>query len=160
MTRIISRPNCGIERAIVPRKMPSEVAENRCRAAPNRNSGTEPAIGTPSAPLTTSQSERPAVTSTTAPLAQTLAAMISNGVRGMTSRCSRVPCSRSRISAAPARMTASMVMLSMIFMTPPNQTPFRFGLNLTRTTRGIGRAVPLLRRWTKPLISSITMFWM
>ena len=32
----------------------------------------------------------------------------------MASRCSIVPCSRSRITAAPARMIASMVMLLMI----------------------------------------------
>jgi hypothetical protein len=37
--------------------------------------------------------------------------MISNGVTGMTSRCSIVPCSRSRISAAPVRMIDSMVIV-------------------------------------------------
>ena len=35
--------------------------------------------------------------------------MISNGVTGITSRCSMVPCSRSRMSAAPVRMIESMV---------------------------------------------------
>jgi len=47
--------------------------------------------------------------------------MIWKGVTGMTSRCSTVPCSRSRISAAPVSTTASMVMALTISMTAPNQ---------------------------------------
>ena len=41
-----------------------------------------------------------------------------------------MPCSRSRIRAAPARMTDSMVMLSMIFITPPNQIPLSVRVEL------------------------------
>ena len=51
-------------------------------------------------------------------------------------------------------------MLSMIFITPPNQIPLRFGLNFTRTTSGTLGVASALRRWTKPLTSSATMFWM
>ncbi len=49
-TMIISRANCGIVRAKVARNMPSDVAANRCSAAPHRNRGTEPWIGTASRP--------------------------------------------------------------------------------------------------------------
>ena len=40
-----------------------------------------------------------------------------------------MPCSRSRISAAPVKMTVSMVRLLMICITELNQLDFRFGLN-------------------------------
>ena len=57
----------------------------------------------------------------TRPLAQTLDMAISNGVSGMTRRWSIVPCSRSRTTAAPARMIASMVTLLTRPMTLVNQ---------------------------------------
>lgn len=47
---MINSPSCGIERAMVPKKMPIEVVANRCSSAPQRNSGSEPAIGTCSQP--------------------------------------------------------------------------------------------------------------
>ena len=50
------------------------------------NSGTEPAIGTPSSPRTTSTSDRPTATVMTRPFAQIFDMAISNGVSGMTSR--------------------------------------------------------------------------
>ena len=53
-----------------------------------------------------------AASSSTSPIDQTLASMISAGVTGITSRCSMVPCSRSRISAAPVRMIDSSLRLS------------------------------------------------
>ena len=43
-----------------------------------------------------------------------------------------VPCSRSRTTAAPARMIASMVMLLMMPITLVNQAVVRFGLNAIR----------------------------
>ena len=46
-----------------------------------------------------------------------------------------VPCSRSRTTAAPARMIASMVMLLMIAITLVNQAVVRLGLNAMRTSR-------------------------
>ena len=49
-------------------------------------------------------------------------------VRGMTKRCSIVPCSRSRISAAPVSRIAIMVTLSIISMTLVNQELVRLGL--------------------------------
>ena len=45
----------------------------------------------------------------TRPFAQTLEMAISKGVSGNVRRCSIVPCSRSRISAAPVRTTVSVV---------------------------------------------------
>ena len=64
----------------------------------------------------------------TRPLAQTLDMAISNGVSGMTSRWSMVPCSRSRTIAAPARMIASMVTLLMMPMTLVNQAVVDVGV--------------------------------
>ena len=66
--------------------------------------------------------------------------MISGGTTGMTSRCSTVPCSRSRMSAAPVRITVSMVMLLTTCMTEENQLEYRFGLNLARITTLTGCA--------------------
>ena len=40
-----------------------------------------------------------------------------------------MPCSRSRIRAAPVRMIDSMVTWLMISITPPEQMPFGLGLN-------------------------------
>ena len=45
-----------------------------------------------------------------------------------------MPCSRSRISAAPVRITVSMVTLLITCMTEVNQPELRFGLNLARVT--------------------------
>ena len=58
--------------------------------------------------------------------------MISSGVTGITSRCSTVPCSRSRINAAPVRMIDSMVIWLITSITEPNQVRVRFGLKATR----------------------------
>ena len=74
----------------------------------------------------------------TRPLAQTFDIAISNGVSGMTSRWSIVPCSRSRTIAAPGRMMASMVTLLMMPMTLVNQAVVTFGLNAMRTSRLTG----------------------
>ncbi len=66
-------------------------------------------MGISKAPSMTKRKDSAGAMSTTRPFAQTLAAMISNGVSGMTRRCSMVPCSRSRMTAAPVRMIESMV---------------------------------------------------
>jgi hypothetical protein len=73
-----------------------------------KKSVSEPAIGTPSHHSTTSTSDRPAATRMTRALAMILESMISAGTTGMTSRCSTVPCSRSRMSAAPVSITAAI----------------------------------------------------
>ena len=78
-------------------------------------------------------SDTPTATVMTRPLAQTFDIAISNGVSGMTSRWSIVPCSRSRITAAPARMIASMVTLLITPMTLVNQDVVTFGLKAMRT---------------------------
>ena len=137
----ISRPNCGMERAMVARKMPMAVVANRHSAAPAMNRGMLPSTGTCSSPRTTRCREMPAASSTTAPIDQTLASMICVGVTGMTSRCSMVPCSRSRISAAPVRMMESMVTLLMICISAPNQILFSPGLKRARSSSATGRAV-------------------
>ncbi len=46
-----------------------------------------------------------------------------------------VPCSRSRTSAAPARMIASMLILLMIPITLVNHAVVRFGLKAILTSR-------------------------
>lgn len=48
-------PNCGMLRASVARKMPSDVVANNHSAAPNTNSVSEPSIGTPSSSRTTTE---------------------------------------------------------------------------------------------------------
>jgi hypothetical protein len=118
-----------------------EVVANRHSAEPARNSGTEPSMGTFSRPRTTNCSDRAAASSTTAPMDQTLASMISVGVTGMTSKCSMVPCSRSRIRAAPVRMMDSMVTLLMICISEPNQVLFSSGLKRARSDSSTGSTV-------------------
>jgi hypothetical protein len=67
--------------------------------------------------------------------------MIWAGVTGITSRCSMVPCSRSRISAAPVRMMDSSVMWLMICTTEPNQALSSAGLKRARNARSTGGTV-------------------
>ena len=88
-----------------------------------------------------------AATTMIRPFAQILASMTSLGVTGMASKCSMVPCSLSRIKAAPVKITDSMVILLMICITDVNHSDFRFGLNMTRNTKLTGRsaAPPALR---------------
>ncbi|MNY39749.1 hypothetical protein D3C86_1744510 [compost metagenome] len=128
-----------MERATVPKKMPIEVTTNRCRAAAPVNSSNEPCSGMSSQPSTTKRREKAVAASTTSPIDQTLPSMISNGVTGITSRCSMVPCSRSRISAAPVRMIARMVIWLITSFTAPNQARVRLGLKAVRTTASIGK---------------------
>ena len=71
--------------------------------------------------MTVSASSAPP--STTTLMLQTLESMISSEVTGMTSRCSMVPCSRSRMSAAPASTIDSRVRLLMMLVSPPNHEP-------------------------------------
>ena len=71
-------------------------------------------------------------------LAHTFAIAISNALSGITSRCSRVPCSRSRITAAPVRTTVRRVIWLMIATTLLNQEETPFGLNSLRTTSLMG----------------------
>src|SRR4029079_17002466 len=94
----------------------------------------DPAMGTPSKPRTTTVNERPTATVITNAFDQIFDMAISNGVNGITSRA-MVPCSRSRMIAAPARMIASMVTLLMIAMTLVNQAVVTFGLKAMRTSR-------------------------
>ena len=110
MVSIINIPNCGMLRASVARKMPIDVVANRLSAAPAKNSAMEPSMGTPRTPRTMRVSDRKEAISTTRAIDQTLESMICAGVTGITSRCSMVPCSRSRISAAPVRTIDSIAM--------------------------------------------------
>ncbi|MCY1365400.1 hypothetical protein D9M69_522440 [compost metagenome] len=159
-TSTSSMPNWGMLRASVAMKMPMEVVANRCNAAPARKSATDPSIGTCNRPRTTNINDSPADASTTSPIDQTLATMISVGVTGMTNRCSIVPCSRSRISAAPVRMMDSIVTLLMISISAPNQACVRLGLKRMRTARSTGSSVGARYRLANSLISSVMICWM
>ena len=96
----------------------------------------------------------------TNPFAQIFDIAISNGVNGMTSKWSIVPCSRSRTIAAPARMIASIVTLLMIPITLVNQEVVRFGLKAMRTSRlTAGRCRALRRGRRKSSISVVMICW-
>ena len=88
--------------------------------APARNSATEPCTGTAISPCTTMISEKLDPSSTTSPIDQIFDNMISVAVTGMTSRCSTVPCSFSRISAAPVSTRDSMVIDWITLEIAPN----------------------------------------
>ena len=127
-TKINNKPNCGIDRVKVARKMPRAVAKNRYSVTPAINSNLDPITGTPRINSTTKISENILAIKITNPLAQTFAIMISNGSSGITSKCSIVPCSRSRISAAPDRMIDSMVIALMISIVLVNHELVAFWL--------------------------------
>ncbi len=141
-----------MERTRVERKIPKAVTANRWMTTPNIKSEIEPAIGIPSTPCTTSLSDKKAAIAITRPLAHIFATMISAGVRGITSKCSIVPCSRSRISAAPVNKTASSVIILTSCITPRNHLDCRFGLNFTRITWDTGDHGAI----SSPLINSST----
>ena len=134
-------PNCGMEPATVARKMPIDVMAKSCNAVPSRKSKSDPSIGMASRPLTTTNRENAEATSTTRPMDQTLLSMISSGVTGMTSRCSTVPCSRSRMSAAPVSTIDSMVMAVMMLLIDPNHDLSSSGLKRERSVRSTGTEV-------------------
>jgi hypothetical protein len=93
-------------------------------------------------------------------LAHTLAIAISNAVSGMTSRCSSVPCSRSRITAAPVSTTVSRLIWLMIATTLLNQAEIAFGLNSFRITSWIGFWGETSVRFRYDDTRSLTMFLM
>ncbi|MCY1458365.1 hypothetical protein D9M71_757410 [compost metagenome] len=86
ITGMASRPNCGVERARVARKIPSAVLANRYSAVTARNNPSDPASGTPSAPLTITSSDTQVHSTTTRALLPIFASMISRAVSGSTSR--------------------------------------------------------------------------
>jgi len=98
-------------------------------------------------------SESAVATSTTLPMLSTLLVMISAAVTGMTSRCSNVPWSRSRIRAAPERMMDSMVTVLMTEVTAPNQAGSSEGLKRARTARSTGIPTGAASRASHPAIS-------
>ncbi len=127
-------------RAIVPRKIPSEVVEKSNKAVANKSRGTEPAIGIFNTPSITKCSDSAVATNTTRPIAQIFEIIISAGVKGITNRCSKVPCSRSRMSAAPVRMTESMVIMLISSITLPNHSEVKDGLKRMRMATLMGKS--------------------
>ena len=85
---------------------------------------------------------------------------ISKALNGITSRCSRVPCSRSRMTAAPVRMIASIVTWLMIATTPENHEDSPFGLNNLFTMRFIGSLADWSVRERNVVMRSLMMFLM
>src|SRR5579883_600879 len=76
-TIISRRPNWGIVRAKVARKMPRDVVANTWRAAAARNSGIEHSIGTESNVWIMKINDKSVETTTTTPIDHTLLIMIS-----------------------------------------------------------------------------------
>lgn len=113
-TGMVNKPNCGIERAKVVKNTASEVLANKYKLVTDKYNSIEPAKGMPKAFFTTSSNDSQVQTTTTNKLVHTLASIISSAVNGSTSKCSKVPCSRSRNSAVPVNKTAKIVTLLMI----------------------------------------------
>ncbi len=93
-------------------------------------------------------------------LAHTLAMAISNAVSGITRRCSSVPCSRSRMTAAPVRTTVSRLIWLMMATTLLNQDDSVFGLNSLRITRVMGEGWLTSVRLRKEATRSLMMLVM
>ena len=141
-TMMHSRLNCGMVGAWVASSTPSPAMANRYTASQNTNSASEPLIGTPTARCTTKSSESREETRIIRPLARILAITISFASTGITSKCSIVPCSRSRITAAPTSRMVSRVALPTSWLSGINHSLRRFSLNSTFTTGSKGAALP------------------
>ncbi|OIQ72277.1 hypothetical protein GALL_460970 [mine drainage metagenome] len=116
--------------------------------------------GTRRAMCTTNHSDSITASRITAPLARIFAMAISLGRTGITSKCSMVPCSRSRIRAAPVRIIDNMVMTVMSSLMAPNQLLLSCGLKRLRRTRSIGSGAAARVRARNSLTSPVTMDWM
>ena len=145
--------------AIVPIKIPIDVVANKLSATPPIKSNIDPSIGTCSKVLTTSNNETPDAISTTSPMDHIFDIMISNGVNGITIKCSTVPCSRSRIYAAPVKTIDNIVILLIIAITEPNHDCVKLGLKRILTSKSTGK-LALLRYFAKnSLTSPNVIFW-
>ena len=112
--------------------MPNDEIENKNAIAPNANKGNElQAIGTPNTPLTIKVSESIATVNNTKPFATILATAISLEVTGITNKCSMVPRSRSRITAAPTNSNTSKFKFPTICIVPISHLLEWFGLYST-----------------------------
>ena len=109
--------------------------------------------------MTTNCSDAATATSTTRPIDHTLDSMISVGVTGIASRCSMVPCSRSRISAAPHSRIDTIVTWLMSCVIAPNQPLSSVGLKRARSASSTGAAVRPCWRCTKAATSRCTICW-
>ncbi|MNE98067.1 hypothetical protein D3C80_1965330 [compost metagenome] len=85
--------------------------------------------------------------------------MISVGVTGMTSRCSIVPCSRSRMRAAPVRTIDSMVIEVMMLVIEPNHDLSSDGLKRALSVRSTGTLLAPRYRLRNSLTSFPTIVW-
>ena len=117
-------------------------------------------MGTCNTPRTTSTIDAATATRITSAFDQTLATAISNADSGMTSRCSIVPCSRSRISAAPVRTVVSSVTWLTRATMLLNQLVSPLGLNALRITSFAGAWKPASARERNSETWSDRMFWM
>ena len=106
-------------------------------------------------------SEKAVATKTTNDIDQTLAIMISTGFTGVTIRCSSVPRSRSRISAAPVRISAIIAMLLTRPFSAPSHTLSRLGLKRLRISTSAEYVTPAGFDSVKKLLTSRWMIcWM
>jgi len=85
--------------------------------------------------------------------------MISKGVTGITSRCSTVPCSRSRMRAAPVSTMESIVMPFTTSVIAPNQLFSSVGLKRTRKARSTAGAGVARTRRAYASTSPFTICW-
>ena len=152
-----SMPNCAMVGASVAIMMPNDATANKNTANPTAYSSSEPFSGTPMDRWTTNHSDSMAEIIMTTPLAKILLIINSGAVTGITSKCSIVPRSRSRITAAPASSISSRNAIVPICDVGMNHELSVFGLNSACTT-GLttsGNSIP-----TKSLISRLAIWLM
>ena len=139
---------------------PKDVIENKYSTVPSINNAIEPLIGICSHAITTSRSDNHAASAITALLVRILAMAISLARTGITSKCSMVPCSRSRITAAPATIIDNKVVLASTCIMAVNHGVSPLGLNHTLTTGLIGSAASSEPLWVKAATSCCTIWLM
>ncbi len=124
---------------IIPHGLQADVVANNSNTAPMKNKLNEPVMGTPKAQRTTTCKDTNDASNTTKLMDQTLAVMISNTVTGITSKCSTVPCSRSRINAAPVKIMLNIVTLFTTCMMLRSQVLSKVGLKRARKASSTGK---------------------
>ena len=118
----------------------NEATENINNTTPSAYSASDPAKCAPIAPPTTNFMLNTAAALTTKPFAKILATTISVAVTGITSKCSIVPRSRSRITAAPTNTNVINIILLPAIAAPINQLLWLFGLYCRFTAARTGMA--------------------
>ena len=131
---IINKLYCGIVGANVANITANEATENINTNVPNAYNHNDPTIGTCNTPCTIKRIDNTAAIQITQPFARIFANTNSEAPTGITNKCSIVPRSRSRITAAPTNTSVIIVIILFTCITAKYHELSPLGLKRTFTT--------------------------